>query len=270
MDVTVTGRHVNVTGAMKQYAREKIIKCDKFRPPLTSAHIVMNVEKFRHKVEITASSARHLSVHVEAVSDDMYKSIDTCIDKLAQQLRKVKGKVQHHKTKDPFKVQQLREISLMAPSPEPEDEEAEEEAPLPLLHRQALARKPMSLDEAILEMQALNDDFLVFFNEKSQSPSVLYRITQQRCGHLKGPVKETRQGKITQTAEVYSLKDAHNPDFKPKKVAEKKVVLERLSVDQVPAQLAKMKKDYLVFVNAANQNLNVFYRRKDGRIGLIE
>ena len=112
MEVTVTGRHVDVTPAMKQYAREKITKCDKFRPPLLLAHIVMNVEKFRHKFEITASSARHKNVHVEVVSEDMYKSIDKGIDKLAQQLRKYKGKVQHHKTKEQAKLERLREFGL--------------------------------------------------------------------------------------------------------------------------------------------------------------
>lgn len=269
MDVTVTGRHVSVTPAMKDYARDKVLKCDKFRPTLTSAHIVMNVEKFRHKVEINVSAARHINVHVESISEDMYKSIDECIDKLTKQLRKFKGKVQHHKMRQAFKLEHLEKLGMIPPEEGAEEEDEEDRRPS-LLHRQTLAKKPMSIDEAILEMKALNDDFYIFYNAKTQSPSVLYRITKERCGHLKGPVKKGEDGKVSHPVEVFSLKGAGNPDFRPKKLAEKKTTLEKISSDEIPVKVAKMKKNYLVFVNADTNQLNVLYRRRDGKVGLIE
>lgn len=266
MDVTVTGRHVSVTPAMKDYAREKVLRCDKFRPTLTSAHIVMNVEKFRHKVEINVMAARHINLHVEAVSEDMYKSIDGCIDKLTQQLRKFKGKVQHHKTKEGLILERLREFTPLPASLE----ETSEMPALTLIHREAIVKKPMTLDEAILEMKVLNDDFFVFYNAKTQCPNVLYRITPQRCGHLKGPVKARRDGKVIQTADVYSLKSAADLDSRPKKITQKKVTLEKIAEEKLPERTAEMKKNYLIFANAATNQLNVLYRRRDGKCGWIE
>ena len=105
---------MDVTQAMKQYAREKVLKCDKFRPRITSAHIVMNVEKFRHKVEINVTAARHINLHVEDVSDDMYKSIDNCLSKLNRQLSKQKGKIQHHKMSEADKNRRNESIRTIS------------------------------------------------------------------------------------------------------------------------------------------------------------
>lgn len=267
MDLSVTGRHVDVTPAMKDYAREKVKKCEKFRPEITSAHVVMDVEKkFRHKVEINVTAKRHINVHVEDVSEDMYKSIDNCLDKLSRQMRKHKGKIQHHKLKESEKME--RDRSLMGGS---EEGLLETETEPISLHREAVARKPMSLDEALLEIKALEDDFLVFFNAETQAPSVLYRITKKRVGYVKDTGKETdKNGKYIAKVGVFSLSGSNNNEDKPKKTGDKELTLEEVSSDEVVKKVNKIKKNHWVFINADTGMLNVLYRRNDGIIGLIE
>lgn len=263
MEVMVTGRHVSVTQAMKDYARDKVKKCEKFRPSIQRVHIVMDVEKIRHKVEINASASRHINIHVEDVSDDMYKSIDSCLDKLTQQMRKYKGKVQHHKLKEAEKSK--RDKALMGSG-----ELIEEEPQSISIHRQALSRKPMSLEEALLELKALEDDFLVFFNSETQAASVLYRITKNRCGYIKEAVKPNKkEGKLICIVEKYSIKDSKN-NGGPNKVGEKEMKLEEVAPEAISTKLKKLKKNHWVFVNSETGLLNVLYRRNDGAIGLIE
>ena len=267
MDVTVTGRHVNVTPAMKEYAREKVERCEKFRPTLQRIHIVMDVEKkIRHKVEINATASRHIMVHVEDVSEDMYKSIDNCLDKLAQQMRKYKGKIQHHKITE---TEKLKRNEAWMGDEEGGDTDEEESEPISI-RRQALARKPMSLEEALLEIKALEDNFLVFFNSATQAASVLYRITKKRCGYIKEALRNKKEKKMTGWVETYSLNDSKKGNGKPEKIDKKEIALEEVSPDEISTKIGKLKKNHWVFVNAATGRLNVLYRRNDGVIGLIE
>lgn len=265
MDVTVTGRHVSVTPAMKEYAREKILKCEKFRPSLQHVHIIMDVEKIRHKVEINASASRHINVHVEDESDDMYKSIDLCFDKLSQQMRKHKGKVQHHKLKESEKSKRIESFlgsEDLIDIPEPE---------VISIHRQALARKPMALEEALLELKVLDDEFFVFFNSETQAASVLYRITKKRCGYIKEAIKPTKkEGKLTCLIETFSLSDNKKQNGNLAKMGEKEIVLEEVDPEKISSKIPKIKKNHWVFVNTETGLLNVLYRRNDGAIGLIE
>ncbi len=265
MDITVTGRHVSVTQAMKEYAREKVQKCEKFKPKLQHLHIVMDVEKIRHKVEVNASASRHINLHVEDVSDDMYKSIDNCIDKLSQQMRKQKGKIQNHKIKEEEKAK--RNQTLMGDTELIEGDEPENIS----IHRQALARKPMSLDEALLEIKVLEDEFLVFFNSETQAASVLYRITKKRCGYIKEAIKPTKKdGKLTCLIETYTLSDGVKENGGSAKKDEKVLVLEEVHPDNISSKIKKIKKNHYVFVNEETGLLNVLYQRNDGVIGLIE
>ncbi|MCK4946774.1 MAG: ribosome-associated translation inhibitor RaiA [Candidatus Aureabacteria bacterium] len=98
MDITVTGRHVSVTEPMKEYAKEKFSKMDKFTLRINDSHVIMDIEKYRQKAEVTLNGP-HFSFHMEEVSDDMYKSIDNLIDRIEEKLRRMKGKFHNRKAK---------------------------------------------------------------------------------------------------------------------------------------------------------------------------
>ncbi|MDD5644998.1 MAG: ribosome-associated translation inhibitor RaiA [bacterium] len=98
MNISVTGRHVSITDPMKEYARDKFSKIDKYELRITDAHVIMDVEKYRQKAEVNLNGP-HFSLHLEEVSDDMYKSIDTLIDKVEQKLRRLKDKFHDRKNR---------------------------------------------------------------------------------------------------------------------------------------------------------------------------
>ncbi len=115
MRVTITGRHFEVTDALKARIEEKLAKLERFSFRIPEAHVTLAVEKYRHKAEIVLH-VNHTRMTSKEESDDMYASVDASIDKLQRMLRKYKTKLS---PKPP-------RVSSVAPRQAPEEEEEEE------------------------------------------------------------------------------------------------------------------------------------------------
>jgi len=97
VEISITGRHMDITEAIKNYARDKVDTDVAVFPRVESVHVVLNIEKYRHYAEVFVQAANHLRIDGKAESDDMYVSIDQAMDKVVKQLRKARDKVQSHK-----------------------------------------------------------------------------------------------------------------------------------------------------------------------------
>ena len=99
MEVIVSGRHVEVTDAMKEYAESKIRAVLETKHKITSVRVVLNVEKTRHTAEIIVHG-KGLDIEANYESYDMYESIDEVVDRIETQVKKHFDKKQdHHKGK---------------------------------------------------------------------------------------------------------------------------------------------------------------------------
>lgn len=99
MQLTVTGHHVDVTTALRDYVGQKLAKLERHFDNMTDIHCVLTVEKLAHKAEATV----HLSgstIHADSVEADMYAAIDGLVDKLDRQVRKHKEKVTDHHARE--------------------------------------------------------------------------------------------------------------------------------------------------------------------------
>ena len=94
-DIQVTGRHVLVTDPMKDYAMEKIAKIERFSNRIIEAKVTMDIQRYLHRVDIVAK-VDNVKIKCQAVKDDMYASIDEAADKLREQLRRYKTRIQDH------------------------------------------------------------------------------------------------------------------------------------------------------------------------------
>ena len=102
MQSTITGRHLEITDALRDYVEAKLTRLDRHHEPPTSAQIVLSVEKLDQKAE----AILHVSgetIFADAVDTDMYAAIDALADKIDRQLRRHKEKrAEHHATPDRF------------------------------------------------------------------------------------------------------------------------------------------------------------------------
>ncbi len=95
MQLSVTGHHIELTDALRDYVKEKIQRIERHFDHVTNVHVILSVERHQQKAEATV----HVSgadVFAYDVKDDMYAAIDGLVDKLDRQIIKHKEKVQRH------------------------------------------------------------------------------------------------------------------------------------------------------------------------------
>ncbi len=164
MDIQVTFRHTEPMESLRSYAKEKISKVKKYLDTPAEAHIVLTVEKFRHQADVTLSVDGTVIKAVEE-TEDMYSAIDQVMDKIEKQLKRHLSKLRERR-----------------PEGEKEEPVTEEELEEPVIEVERLVAKPMDPEEAAMQLNLTNQDFLVFRNAKSQEINVLYRKKDGNLG----------------------------------------------------------------------------------------
>jgi len=170
--VRVDGRHVSVTAAIVSYAEEKISHLHLDYPRIIDAHIVLDVQKYRHSCEIILHCANHLSIEATDETSDLYSAIDGAIAKVGQRMRKYKGRMMRTHRPRRGEVKHFREEILELPETFADD--AEESEPT-VIRTERYAVKPMHVDEAVLQMEMSQRQFVVFLNAKSEKINILHR-----------------------------------------------------------------------------------------------
>ena len=91
MQIDITGHHVDITAALRDYTTEKLARLERHFDKVSKVHVILSVEKLRHTAEATVS-ANGSSLFATAEELDMYAAIDALIDKLDRQANKLKEK----------------------------------------------------------------------------------------------------------------------------------------------------------------------------------
>jgi len=100
MIINVTARHTDISDAMKAHVQTKLSSVLAGYPQVEHAHVILDIQKFRHMIEVVVQAKRHQKFEARDESDDMYASIDRVVDKLDRQLRRARDKIVDHKTPD--------------------------------------------------------------------------------------------------------------------------------------------------------------------------
>jgi putative sigma-54 modulation protein len=185
-DIKVTGRHIEVTDSMKDYAMEKVSKIERFINRIIDVSVIMDIQKLQHRVDIVLKVG-HFKITSQAISNDMYISIDQAVDKLEAQLRRYKSKIQDHHAKQHALIDM--KVNVIRPS---EIDELEFDETLPdetvsfkphtIIEQKTLPLKTLTFDEAVVKMELSNDNFLLFKNEATQRLNVIYRCDNGNYG----------------------------------------------------------------------------------------
>ena len=101
MNLSITGHHLDVTDALRDYVSEKMERLERHCDRGTDAHVILSVEKLRQQAEATIDLAG-AKIHAEAEAEDMYAAIDGLIDKLDRQVLKHKEKRRDHHKREKF------------------------------------------------------------------------------------------------------------------------------------------------------------------------
>ena len=168
MNVEITGRHVLITPAIRTYLTKRLRKLAKITgSDNISFHVIIDVEKERHTAEILLKS-KLLDLAGKGETSDMYSSIVRAVDKLERQALKQKSKIienKRHRAKSKSVVEKSGADVQEGASLGRRNGIVEEEA----------RKKPMAVEEAVLELGESDYPFVVFRNGESGAVNVLYR-----------------------------------------------------------------------------------------------
>lgn len=171
MQVNITFRHLDPTEALKSHVRDRIEHVQRYIDRPSEAHAVLHVENLDHHAEITVKAGRFL-LRGTAKSADMYASIDAAADRIERQLKKHKEKLYNHKANGHASIEwkpvEVRHDVLDIL------EHPERAGPRVVKSTQFQAR-PMSLEEAILQLELLDSSFYVFQSAKDRTINVVFR-----------------------------------------------------------------------------------------------
>jgi putative sigma-54 modulation protein len=187
MKFSVTFRKMDPTDAIKQYAEEKVKKIKRFFPDPINANVVLALERYQHRADVTITLHNGLVLKGQNTSDDMYSSIDLAMSKIEKQVRRYKDKIRSHKPATgpqlPFRVDVIEQPEVMAePEPMVVPDAPDADLMSKVIRSDEHTAQPMSIEEAVMQLNLMNNAFLVFTNSANQSINVIYRRNDGNFG----------------------------------------------------------------------------------------
>jgi ribosomal subunit interface protein len=189
MEVVVTARHCEVTDRFREHAAEKLAKLEKHDHRIMRVHVEIECEPNPRQhdqsvhIELTAFSKGPV-VRAEAAADHQMGALDLALDKMASQMRRAADRRRVHRGRHaPVSVgQALADVPLDDPGASEDEITERQVGPItvtgdgPLVVREKThAATPMTLDQALYEMELVGHDFYLFVDKESERPSVVDR-----------------------------------------------------------------------------------------------
>lgn len=165
MQTSVTFKNLAPSENLKSYVGEKLDRFDKYLYNPAEANVVLSVEKFRHMAEINITGDK-LKIYGKEETVDMYSAIDMVLDKIEKQIIKNKQKIREHRGGKKSKGQDMHGV---------DHAESFEDEYTAQIKVKNIEYKPMDIEEAIMQMELITDNFLVFTDARTDKVNVLYR-----------------------------------------------------------------------------------------------
>ena len=166
MNISFVFKNFEASEHLKKYARRRMEKLGRFFGKASGLEIsvAISVDKFRHRCEVTVTG-EGLHINASEQTSDMYAAIDLVVDKVEAQLKKKVSRVKEQRRKAREKSVDVFTYNM----------EADLEDSPDVVGTQRFANKPLFLDEALMQLEAIGSDFLVFLNAENNRINVVYR-----------------------------------------------------------------------------------------------
>jgi putative sigma-54 modulation protein len=190
-NISVLGKHFQITDAINNYVFEKLAKVEKIADQIVDVIVTLDAQKLEFSCSIWMNFI-HFHIKAHAGTDNMYSAIDKATDRIITLIRKYKTKLQSRRFKDlsfvDIHVNVIGPLSdnLKAINEDIEAENARKELEKYSLHqivaKETMKLKTLTQDEALIKMEIGDDPFLIFRSEEDQKMKVIYRRPDQNYG----------------------------------------------------------------------------------------
>lgn len=201
MQFAVTFRHMEPTDALKSYARERMERVRKYLPDPIACHVVLSTERHNHRIDVSFQLHNGLSIAGHETTENMYSSIDLCIAKIERQVRKYKGKLEgmrarpHNVVALPWShsiideaFHELNETSGNGHAKaEAKGHDGVPQPEFKVVRTEKFHAQPMSVADAIVQLNLLHEQFLVFRHDTDGRVAVVYKRDDGSYGLIETP-----------------------------------------------------------------------------------
>ena len=201
MQFAATFRHMEPTDALKAYAKERMERVRKYLPDPIACHVVFSTERHKHRIDVSFQLHNGLAIAGHEITENMYSSIDLCIAKIERQVRKYKGKLEGMKARPhnvvalPWSHSIIDEAFSELAEPAPTNGHGDAgtlgamAAPpeVRVVKTEKFHAQPMSVSEACMQLNLVNEVFLVFRLDTDGRVAVVYKREDGSYGLIETP-----------------------------------------------------------------------------------
>ncbi len=178
MNITLTGRHIEITDAIREFATKKVQGIHIDYPRIMQARIILDVQKDRHTAEIVLFCADHITIQASTTTGDLYAAIDETISKIMRRMRKHKTRLMKHYR--PHRTTSIRKLEEKVYDEDMLDMEIDADAPedpKPIrISREGYELKTMYKENAIMELEISGKPFILYRNARRNVLQIVYRL----------------------------------------------------------------------------------------------
>lgn len=181
MDIVITARHADITDRFRRQAQDKLEKVSQLAPRAQRVDVLISHEhnprqsSRAERVELTVRD-RGPVIRAEASADDLYAALDIAQEKLLERLRRARDRRKvHHGRHGQESVRSTLPSDALLGSVTPQEPEEPEDASPVEVREKTHAAAPMTLDDALYQMELVGHDFYLFVDSTVGVPSVVYR-----------------------------------------------------------------------------------------------
>jgi putative sigma-54 modulation protein len=193
MQFAVTFRHMEPTDALKAYAKERMERVRKYLPDPIACHVVLSTERHNHRIDVNFQLHNGLSIAGHETTENMYSSIDLVIAKIERQVRKYKGKLEgmrarpHDVTPLPWSHSIIDEAFQELNGDAAPKQAAQSQPEFTVVKTEKFHAQPMSVADAIVQLNLLHEPFLVFRHDTDGRVAVVYKREDGSYGLIETP-----------------------------------------------------------------------------------
>ena len=180
LKLNLIGHGIDLTGAIKNTLEEKFKRLEKYLGNddrrEVFADVIVNKEKYRSSVEIVIYNVFDHTLRIKKETDDLYTAVAYVVDSAEKQLRRLKDKV---KTASKKEAQKTKQLTLV--------EEEVVEKPIEIIEVEPELYKPISVEDAVLQLLGSKREFVVFCNAETGNAAVVYKRKDGNVGLIEMP-----------------------------------------------------------------------------------
>ena len=170
MDIRFSGQNLKVTEGMKEHLEARLPKFEKYAPRLVEAHVFLKKEKYIFRAEITLAAKNFHAFGAGEAKDNIFAAMDEAYERVEKQLKKFRAKSKgHHKQNSKKSAKVARALGMI------ETETVLPEDHPKIVRSSDFAAKPMSVEEASLQLGISPENFLVFLNQNTNIVNVIHK-----------------------------------------------------------------------------------------------